>query len=150
MNEVLFESTGANQKRSNVLKTLGGILIVCGLLLFLLGIASPSYVSGKMLIVLGGVCSFIFGIYFIRLSSHDYTSEAYLRIYDDHVEGRQVYPKKEFSLKYNEIFNVKCMELFANEFLIIESGPIQYSVIVEDVNTAYKIISSKLDELEKI
>lgn len=150
MNDVLFESIGANKKRDAFLKICGNILIICGFILFLLGIIAPSYVSGRILIIVVGICSILLGVYFIHMPSNDYTSKAYLRIYNDHIEGRQVSPDREFSLNYNEIFNVKRMEFFANEFLIIESGTIQYSVLVEDMNTAYEIISSKLDELEKI
>ena len=150
MNDVLFESTGANKKRNNLLKACGGILIACGVIVLLLGMAAPSYVSGKILLFLVGIGSILLGVYFIRMPSNDYTSKAYLRVFNDHIEGRQVSPDREFSLNYNEIFNVKRMELFANEFLIIEGGTFQYSVLVEDVSTAYRIISSKLDELEKI
>lgn len=150
MNDLLFESKGANKKRSKVLKSCGGIIISCGVIFLMIGIIAPSCVNYDTTLVFTGIIAVLLGVGIMRMPSHDYTKDAYLRVYSDHVEGKQIAPKEQFSLKYTEIFYVSRMEVFANEFLVIKSGKKQYSVLVDDVNTAYEIINEKLDELERI
>lgn len=150
MEKLLFESEGSPGKRKKALQICGVLIMVCGGALALLGMAAPSYVEGKGVIILLGLGAIVVGGVFLTLPNYDFTTRAFLRIYEGHVEGRQVAPTREFNLKYEHIYNVKKTEFAMNELLVIEGEHVSYAVLVDDVKTAYRIISDKLDELEKI
>ncbi|MGN0398995.1 MAG: zinc ribbon domain-containing protein [Blautia sp.] len=84
------------------------------------------------------------------LNKFDFANKSELRIYSGHVEGAQVSPRRSFSLTYQEILSIRKESMFGNDFLFLETRAATYSVLTNQVNDAYEIISHKLDELEKV
>lgn len=150
MEKLLFESSGSPRKRSKLLRICGVTLLVCGLALVMLGAAAPSYVSGKGMIMFLGVVAIGFGAFFCAMPNFDFTNKVYLRLYENHVEGRQAAPDREFRLDYTQIYNVRKNKLMGNDFLVIETVNESYAVLVNELDLAYSFIDQKLAELEKI
>lgn len=150
MEKLLYESSGTLEKRARLLRICGGVIIACGVLLMLLGMAAPSYVDGKDMILVLGIAAMAFGGFFCAMPNFDFASKAYLRLYEDHVEGRQVGPTREFRLRYEEIYNVRKNSLMGNDFIVIDTANDSFAVLVNDQATAYWIVDQKLDELEKV
>lgn len=149
MEKLLYESNGTPGKRAKLLRIFSGILIACGVLLMMLGAAAPSYVSGKEMILVMGFVFIGLGGLFWAMPSFDYASKAYLRLYENHVEGCQVGPKREFQLDYAQIYNVRKTSLVGNDFVVIETANDTFTVLVDDQEMAYWIIDQKFNELEK-
>lgn len=150
MEKLLYESSGVTKKRAKLLRICGGILIACGVALMMLGAAAPSYVDGKGMIVFLGLAAVGAGGFVCAMPSFDFTNKVYLRLYEDHVEGRQAAPDRQFRLDYSEIYNVRKNSLMGNDFVIIETANDSYAVLVNELDVAYSIIDRKLDELEKV
>lgn len=150
MEKLLYESSGAPKKRAMLLRICGGVLFACGIALMMLGAAAPSYVSGKSMIVLLGLAGVGLGVLFWAMPSFDFTNKVYLRLYEDHVEGRQAGPDRQFRLDYTEIYNVRKNSLMGNDFVVIDTANDSFAVLVNDQKLAYSIIDQKLNELEKI
>lgn len=150
MEELQFESTGGPKKRAKLLRICGGFIIFCGIALMMLGAAAPSYVDGKGTIVFLGLAAAGLGGFFCAMPGFDFTNKVYLRLYEDHVEGRQAAPDRQFRLDYSEIYNVRKNTLMGNDFVVIETANDSYAVLVNEPDVAYSIIDQKLNELEKI
>ena len=110
----------------------------------------PSYASGRGLFVVIGLFACVAGMIVSTTAKNDYTSEAYLKIYENHIEGKQLNPRKEFSISIADVYSVKTVDFAMNEFLVIKTAREQYTVLVSDPQKAQGIINAKLDELEKI
>lgn len=148
MQDLLFESRGGSEKRKIALRLCAFLVIACGMAMFLLWVLMPSYVSIKKIVPYFGAAAILIGALITWLAERDFTSRAFLLIYQDHVEGQQVAPDRAFSLKYEEIYNVRKVEMFFNEFLAIETAHEQFAVQVDDAQSACRLINEKLDELE--
>lgn len=150
MEKLLYESSGGSKKRVKLLRICAGVLIACGIALILLGAAAPSYVSGKEMIVFLGLAVIGLGAFFWAFPNFDFANKVYLRLYEDHVEGRQAGPDRQFRLDYTEIYNVRRNTLMGNDFVVIETANDSFAVLVNDPDRAYAIIDQKLNELEKV
>ncbi len=144
MDNLLFESKGAPAKRKKTIRNCSIGAIICGILLLLI---CQKIAEG---LALWGAIAIIAGIIGLIFCNNDFADKSYLQIYDDRVTGRQLSPDSVFELKYDQIYNVKKANLISNEFLVIEGKTESYSVLVNDLDAAYRIINNKLDELEKI
>ena len=150
MERLLYESCGTPAKRARLLRICGGVLIACGVAIMMLGMAAPSYVDSKGMIISMGIAAIGIGIAICAMPSFDFASNAYLRLYESYVEGRQVGPSREFRLNYTEIYNVRKTSMMGNDFVVIETAHDTYAVLVNDQDQAFRIINRKLDELEKV
>ena len=151
MQDLLYESRGGSKKRTTLLGICACLIIACGMGLLLFWVYMPEYVAIRKAIPFMGLAAIVGGVYIAWYADKkDFVSRAFLLIYQDHVEGLQVAPDKAFSLRYEEIYNVRKAVVLLNEFLIIETADGQINVQVSDVQSAYQLISRKLDELEAV
>lgn len=145
MEELLFVSKGTPQRRGDFLKSCGIIIIICGIIIFLINLLLE--MTGLTIMA---VIAVVLGIVFIKMAGNDFTSEVYLKVYTNHVEGRQAGPTKTFNLTYDHILNAKVNTVMMNEFVVLETDRGTFAVLVDDSQTACRIINKKLDELERI
>lgn len=150
MENLLYESSGGSKKRARLLRICGGMIIACGVALMMLGAAAPSYVDGKGMILGMGLAGVGLGGFFCAMPGFDFANKVYLRLYENHVEGRQAGPSREFRLDYTQIYNVRKNTLMGNDFVVIETDNDSFAVLVNDPDKAYFIIDQKLNELEKV
>lgn len=141
MEQLLFQSEGNPVKRKKAMRFCAGVLIVCGAVLILLFLAAGGYINfllwmGVLVIALGVV------LYFVNTSNSG--SKAKLYIYEQHVEGVQVSPYKKFNLPFRSIDDVQKLKLFSNEMILLQSKQETYTVLTNDVDTAYRIICDKV------
>lgn len=146
--DLLFQSIGAPKKRKQWLMVSGIILIVAGGLLLVITLAYL-YGKAKMTFSIFGIASILFGIMVLIVIKFDFTNKCEFKIYSGHVEGIQTFPRKQFSLSYQEILSVRKESLFGNDLLFLETRDTTYSALTNQVNEAYAIISHKLDNLER-
>lgn len=150
MEKLLYESKGGPKKRATLLRICGGVIVACGVALMMLGAAAPSYVTGKGMIVFMGLAGVGLGVFFWAMPGFEFANKSCLRLYEDHVEGRQTSPDRQFRLDYTEIYNVRKNTLMGNDFVVIETANESFAVLVNDPDRAYSIIDQKLNELEKV
>lgn len=150
MEKLLYESGGTPEKRARLLRICGGLLIACGAAIVMLGMAAPSYVDEKGMIIFLGLAAVGLGVFVCVMPSFDFASKAYLRLYESYAEGRQVGPSREFRLNYTEIYNVRKTSMMGNDFIVIETSGDSFAVLVNDQARAYQILNEKLDALEKV
>lgn len=141
MEQLLFQSEGNPAKRKKGVNFCAGVLVICGAVLILLFLAAGGYIKpllwmGLIVIALGAV------FYFIGAS--DSGNKAKLYIYEQHVEGVQASPYKTFNLRYQSIDDVQKLKMFSNEMLLLQSKRETYTVLTNDVDTAYRIICDKV------
>lgn len=145
-----YESYGIPEKQKNLVKKLAIVILLCGI--FLIVIASKLYGSMEetyrwigIAATAGGLLLRCFPTMFMKKYEN-----AMLKVYEDKVEGMSFAPDDYFTLKYEEIYDVKKTSLAGWNMLVIESERNRYVAVVEDADTAYFIINKKLDELEKV
>lgn len=149
MEKLLYESSGGPKRIAKLLRIMGGLIIGCGVALMMLGAAAPSYVDGKDMILVMGLVAIGFGSFFCAMPSLNFANKGYLRLYENHVEGRQAAPDREFRLDYTQIYNVRKNALMGNDFVVIDTASDSFAVQVNDPEMAYFIIDQKLNELEQ-
>ncbi len=150
MEELVYESIGSMKKNNKVLTVCGVILITCCLLLMIICSSGqiPYYLKEKVSVL--SVVGFLVGLCFFFFPSLFKQKKSFIKIYKDHVEGVQISPYVEFSLTFEQIYNVRKMNILTNEYLIIDTADKNYTVFLDDVSKAYFIINNKLDALERV
>ncbi len=148
--KLLYESSGIPEKMIDLIRLLAVILLILGSGAFVVSV--NYYGNEKNTYIILGALALIGGLVLICAPTAlmEKYEKVLLRIYDDHVEGRAYTPDKDFVLKYEEIYDVKKTTTFGWNILVIESEDCCYWVTVSDLDTPYRIINKKLDELEKV
>ncbi len=156
MEKLLYESKGSRQYEKFAKKYRGMyvVLIVCGVLFCILFLVLPKYLRSIIpsffwLIMIAGV---FLGPFMMAKNAKNAKKfeQAQIKIYENHIEGVQVNPRVDFSLKYEEIFDVQIADVFVVKSLVIKTQSQSYVAVANDVDLAYAVINKRMEELEII
>lgn len=142
MEEVLYKSDGNPPKRKKAMRICAILEIVCGGLLFI--VSTMLWGDAKMFCLLLGLGAIGVGALMLCAEYSSAANKAKLYLYDKHIEGIQTSPYKEFCVLYSEISDVQKITFFSNPMLIVQCGKETYTVLTDDVDTAYSIICDKV------
>ena len=137
MEQLLYKSEGNPPKRRIFFISCTAILIICGVLLLLSGMVIPfCFIPGLGLIIIG--------IFTACMNAFNPAQKAKLYLYDNHVEGIQLSPYKEFNLLYQDITDVHKQKTFLKEFIILQNNSEKFTALTNNADKAYQIICDEI------
>ncbi len=142
MEELLFKSEGNPPKRKQMMDLCCSVIIICGVIIFIAGMAL--YGDARTLCFVLGVVFVGAGIVMSVVNSNGAANKARLYLYENHIEGVQISSCREFSVLYSEITEVQKVVVLSNPMLLIQSNKGVFTVLTDDVETAYKIVCDKV------
>lgn len=151
MERLLYESKGVSKMKNHFKRQewLARILIILvgGLWLFCYFFVHMFLKMATILVLVSIVV-----VFFIKrqcVNDSKLCDKAQLKIYEDHMEGTVIKPFEEFSLTYEEVYDVQKVEMLVPS-LVIKTSNKNFVVYVNDIDRAYAIIDKKMAELEQI
>ncbi len=142
MEELLFKSEGNPPKRKEMMDLCRNLIIICGVILFVLGMAF--YGEFRTFCFTIGAIAIGAGVIMSVVNSNSSANKARLYLYENHIEGVQISPCKKFSVSYSEITEVQKVVVLSNPMLLIQSNKGVYTVLTNDIETAYKIVCDRI------
>ena len=142
MEEILFKSEGNPPKRKKMMDLCCSVIIICGVIMFIAGMALYGEVRTFCFVL--GVAFVGAGVVMSVVNGNSSANKARLYLYENHIEGVQISPCKEFSVLYSEITEVQKVVALSNPILVIQSNKGVYTVLTDEIETAYKIVCDKV------